>query len=205
MRIREGNDFTFNWEIERGGVAEDIQSAISRRLLLKRHRDVREITDYEIIGDGNIIHTEFTPDMLFGLGDYILELHYVLSDTSLSDEDRRCAVDVDAFTIVARTAMADNVTEMAQTSDIALALRGKSAYELWLETHEGTEEDYFTWLREPSVTAGAYATGQGDYAKEQGDYAKEQGEYAKEQGDYVLGLQVLSAVDYSDTNDYNEI
>ena len=78
--------------------------------------------------------------MLFGLGDHVLELHYVLSDTSLSDGNRRCAVDVDAFTIVARTAMADNVTEMAQTSDIARALRGKSAYDLWLETHEGTEE-----------------------------------------------------------------
>lgn len=204
MRIREGNDFTLNWEIERGGIAEDIQSAISRRLLLKRHREVREITDYEIIGEGNIIHAEFTPDMLFGLGDYVLELHYVLSDPTLSDEDRRCAVDVDAFTIVARTAMADNVTEMAQTSDIALALRGKSAYDLWLETHEGTEEDYFTWLREPSVTAGAYATEQGDYALNQGNYAKAQGNYAKEQGDYVTGLQILNSVEYGET-EYNEI
>lgn len=204
MRIREGNDFTLNWEIERGGIAEDIQSAISRRLLLKRHREVREITDYEIIGEGNIIHTEFTPDMLFGLGDYILELHYVLSDTSLSDEDRRCAVDVDAFTIVARTAMADNVTELAQTSDIALALRGKSTYELWLETHEGTEDDYFTWLREPAITAAGYATEQGDYALAQGNYAKAQGDYAKNQGDYVAGLQILSSVEYGET-EYNEI
>jgi len=186
MRIREGNDFTLNWEIERGGIAEDIQSAISRRLLLKRHREVREITDYEIIVEGNIIHAEFTPDMLFGLGDYILELHYVLSDPTLSDEYRRCAVDVDAFTIVARTAMADNVTEMAQTSDIALALRGKSAYELWIDGGGiGTVEDYIAWLREPAVTAGAYAT-------EQGDYALAQGDYAKEQGDYVTGLQILN-------------
>jgi hypothetical protein len=197
MRIREGNDFTFNWAIQRGGVAEDIQSAISRKLFLKRLGKAREITGYKIIGDGNIIHVEFTPDMLFGLGDYVLELHYVLSDHTLSDGDRRCAVDVDAFTIVARTAMADNVTELAQTSDIALALRGKSAYDLWLETHEGTEEDYFTWLREPSVTAGAYAT-------EQGNYAKEQGNYAKEQGEYVAGLQIISAVLYDET-EYNEI
>lgn len=198
MRIREGNDFTFNWEIERGGIAEDIQSAISRKLFLKRHREAREITDYDIIGDGNIIHTEFTPDMLFGLGDYILELHYVLSDPTLSDEDRRCAVDVDAFTIVARTSMADNVTEMAQTSDIALALRGKSAYDLWIDGGGvGTVEDYIAWLREPAVTAGAYAT-------EQGDYALAQGSYAKEQGDYVAGLQVLNAVIYSET-EYNEI
>lgn len=204
MRIREGNDFTLNWEIERGGVAEDIQSAISRRLLLKRYREVREIIDYEIIGDGNIIHVEFTPDMLFGPGDYVLELHYVLSDHTLSDGDRRCVVDVDAFTIVARTAMADNVTEMAQTSDIALALRGKNAYELWLETHEGTEEDYFTWLREPAITAAGYATEQGDYALAKGNYAKAQGDYAKDQGDYVAGLQILSSVEYGET-EYNEI
>ena len=198
MRIREGNDFTLNWEIERGGIAEDIQSAISRRLLLKRHREVREITDYEIIGDGNIIHTEFTPDMLFGLGDYVLELHYVLSDISLSDEDRRCAVDVDAFTIVARTAMADNVTEMAQTSDIALALRGKSAYDLWIDSGGvGTVDDYIAWLREPSVTAAGYAT-------EQGDYALAQGNYAKAQGNYVAGLQTLNSVEYGET-EYNEI
>lgn len=198
MRIREGNDFAHNWEIKRGGIAEDIQSAISRRLLLRRHIEVREITDYDIIGDGNIIHTEFTPDILFGLGDYILELHYVLSDPTLSDGDRRCAVDVDAFTIVARTAMADNVTEMAQTSDIALALRGKSAYDLWIDGGGvGTIEDYIAWLREPSVTAGAYAT-------EQGDYALAQGNYAKEQGDYVAGLQTLNAVTYSET-EYNEI
>ena len=198
MRIREGNDFTLNWEIERGGIAEDIQSAISRRLLLKRHREVREITDYEIIGDGNIIHTEFTPDVLFGLGDYVLELHYVLSDISLSDEDRRCAVDVDAFTIVARTAMADNVTEMAQTSDIALALRGKSAYDLWIDSGGvGTVDDYIAWLREPSVTAAGYAT-------EQGDYALAQGNYAKAQGNYVAGLQTLNSVEYGET-EYNEI
>jgi len=198
MRIREGNDFTLNWEIERGGIAENIQSAILRKLLLKRHREVREITDYEIIGDGNIIHTEFTPDMLFGLGDYVLELHYVLSDTSLSDEDRRCAVDVDAFTIVARTAMSDNATEMVQTSDIALALRGKSAYDLWIDGGGvGTVDDYIAWLREPAITAGGYAAGQGDYALAQGNYAKAQ-------GDYVAGLQVLNAVIYSAT-EYNEI
>lgn len=197
MKIREGNDFAHNWEIERGGIAENLRSTISRKLFLKKHREAREITDYDIIGEGNIIHTKFTPDMLFGLGDYILELHYVLSDPTLSDEDRRCAVDVDAFTIVARTAMADNVTEMAQTSDIALALRGKSAYELWLETHEGTEEDYFTWLQEPAITAGGYAT-------EQGDYALAQGNYAKAQGDYVTGLQILNSVEYGET-EYNEI
>ena len=205
MRIREGNDFTHNWAIERGGIAENIQSAISRKLLLKRHREVREITDYDIVGGGNIIHTEFTPDMLFGLGDYVLELHYVLSDTSLSDEDRMCAVDVDAFTIVARTAMADNVTEMAQTSDIALALRGKSAYDLWIDGGGvGTVEDYIAWLREPSVTAAGYATEQGDYALVQGNYAKAQGDYAKDQGDYVAGLQILSSVEYRET-EYNEI
>ncbi len=201
MRIRDGNDFVLNWSIERNGIAENLSAATSIRLLLRKFRETKELDrdDYDIIGDSkNIIHIEFTPDMLFGLGGYILELHYVLSDPTLSDEDRRCAVDVDAFTIVARTAMADNVTEMAQTSDIALALRGKSAYDLWIDGGGvGTIEDYIAWLREPAVTAGGYAT-------EQGDYALAQGNYAKEQGDYVAGLQVLNAVIYSET-EYNEI
>ena len=135
---------------------------------------------------GTSFISEFTPDMLFGLGDYVLELHYV-SQISLSDEDRRCAVDVDAFTIVARTAMADNVTEMAQTSDIALALRGKGAH-----TSYGWKRRYGGWITSLAeshlLRGGAYATEQGDYAKEQGNYAKAQGLYAKDQGDYVAGV-----------------
>ena len=207
MKVRDGNDFVLNWSIERSGMAEDLSAATSIRLLLRRFRETKELdrNDYDIIGDSkNIIHIELTPDIYWGIGIYTLELRYVLPDSTLSDGNRMCAVDVDAFEIVSRTALADDSSELATTSDIALALRGKNAYEIWLETHEGTEEDYFAWLRDPAVTAGAYATEQGDYAKTQGDYANGQGDYAKEQGDYVAGLQVLNAVIYSET-EYNEI
>lgn len=194
-RIRKDNDFKLNWEVELGGVKPDLGNVVSKRLLLKRFREVVEITEYKTVG--NVVSIEFTPEMLPNTGSYILELHYVLDDITLADNDRKCAVDTDAFVIVPRTADADDPSEFTITTDMAIGYQGKSAYELWLETHEGTEEDYFSWLREPSVTAGAYAT-------EQGDYAKAQGDYAKEQGDYVAGLQILNSVEYGET-EYNEI
>lgn len=201
-RIRIGNDFKLNWEVELGGVKPDLGNVLSKKLLLKRFREVVEITEYKTVG--NVVSIEFTPEMLPNTGSYILELHYVLDDITFADNDRKCAVDTDAFVIVARTADADDPSEFTITTDMAIGYQGKNAYEVWLETHEGTEEDYFTWLREPSVTAGAYATTQGDYALAQGNYAKAQGNYAKEQGEYVAGLQILNSVVYDET-EYNEI
>lgn len=212
MKIRDGNDFVLNWGIVRGGVAEDLSVATSAKLQIKRFGKTKEITEFNIIGESNnILHIEFTPDVYWGVGIYTLELHYVLPDPALSDGGRMCAVDEDGFEIVPRTSMADDTSDISHTSEIGLALRGKSAYEVWLETHEGSLVDYEAWLRSPAITAGGYAAAQGNYAKDQGDhaktqgdYAKEKGDYAKAQGDYVLGLQILRSETYSETI-YNEI
>lgn len=158
MKVRDGNDFVFDWAIERGGVAEDISISASRKLLLRKYREVREITEYEITGDNNnILYIEFTPDVYWGIGSYNLELHYELPDVTLADGNRKCAVDLDAFTIVPETALADESSELSATSDIALALRGKNAYEVWLETHEGDLLDYDAWLRQPAIDAAVAA------------------------------------------------
>ena len=55
-----------------------------------------------------------------------------------------CTVDVDAFEIVASSEEASEGGEFSMTSDMAIALKGKNAYEVWLETHEGTLADYET-------------------------------------------------------------
>ena len=34
-------------------------------------------------------------------------------------------------------------------------MKGKSAYEVWLETHEGTLEEYEAWLKQPASDAAA--------------------------------------------------
>src|SRR5690554_6250174 len=161
MRIRKGNDFKYNWAIEKGGVPENISSA-TRKLILRQHKWVREI-EHEVL-NGNVIHMDITTEMLNGLGDYILELHYI------DAEERSCAVDTDAFTIVARTLMADDILEFSKTSDIAVAMKGRNAYEVWVDAgNVGSVDDYLDWIQEPAVVSGNYATEQGDYAKEKGD------------------------------------
>ena len=208
-KIRRGNDFVFAWEIERNGLPEDLSSALEKHLYLfamGKRVELVEGVDYNIAG--NVVRIEVTPAIATILGTYKAEFHYILPDLGLIDEDRKCAVDVDAFVIVENTKQADNPSEFSITSDMAIAFKGDkgdSAYLVWLEEgNTGTEDDYFTWLREPSVTAGAYATEQGDYALAQGNYAKAQGNYAKDQGDYVAGLQILNSVEYGET-EYNEI
>lgn len=44
------------------------------------------------------------------------------------------------------------------TVDLAVGVKGDSAYETWLKNgYEGTEEDFLAWLREPAASAAAVA------------------------------------------------
>lgn len=156
-KIRIGNDFVFSWAIERGGVPENLETVLEKHLYMIVFGAKTEIHNYTV--SGNKIIVEFTPEMLNKIGIYTLIFYYVLPDESLSDNDRKCAVDIDAFQIVPRTAMADDVTEFAVTSDMAIAFKGDkgdSAYQVWLDAgNTGTEEDYFAYLRQPATDAGA--------------------------------------------------
>lgn len=159
-KIRIGNDFVFAWEIERNGLPEDLSSVLEKHLHLSvfgKRVELVEGVDYDIIG--NVIRIEVTPTIANIIGTYRAEFNYILPDNGLIDEDRKCAVDVDAFQIVARTAQADDPSEFTVTSDMAIAFKGDkgdSAYQVWLDAgNTGTEEDYFAYLRQPAVDAGA--------------------------------------------------
>lgn len=121
-RIRIGNDFVFVWSIERGGQPENLEQADNVRLVLVSLRNKRELTDYRIIG--NVVAIDFTPEILTATGEYTIELHYSLPDSGLTDGERKCAVDTKAFEIVARTAQADDVSEIAHTSETGIGLKG---------------------------------------------------------------------------------
>jgi hypothetical protein len=155
-KIRIGNDFVFNWAIERGGLPEDLSSVLDAKLTVSVFRKKQDIP-FTI--SWNIITIEFTPEICNIIGLYNLLFTYILHDNGLIDEDRKCAVDVDAFQIVARTAQADDPSEFTVTSDMAIAFKGDkgdSAYQVWLDAGNiGTEEDYFTYLRQPATDAGA--------------------------------------------------
>ena len=58
------------------------------------------------------------------MGAYRLILSYEFEDLSYSDGDQKCVVDVLAFNIVPKTSEADDVTEMAKTTDIMIGLKG---------------------------------------------------------------------------------
>jgi len=124
-KIRRGNDFVFAWEIERNGLPEDLSSVLEKHLYLSalgKRVELVEGVDYDITG--NVVRIEVTPAIATILGMYKAEFHYILPDLGLIDEDRKCAVDVDAFTIVGSTEQADNPSEFSITSDMAIAFKG---------------------------------------------------------------------------------
>ena len=203
MRVRIGNDFVFLWSIERNGKPENLSECLEIKLTLKSFGREKEI-DFEIVND-NIIRIEVTPEMTTVTGLYSLVLKYILADESLSDNDRKCAVDTKAFTIVANTAGADDISEIAVTSDMLIGLKGDPF------TYDDFTEEQLADLRQPAIDAGLIAEQQGNIAEQRGLIAEQQGNtaqnqgstaeqkgiYAKEQGDYAKekGELVADVVD----------
>src|SRR5690554_4450134 len=123
MRIRQGNDFIFLWAIERDGEPEDFSNAVNIRLHFKNFDCIGEVKSFQIV-DGNIVRVEVSPEWASRLGAYRLILSYEFEDQSYSDGDRKCVVDILAFNIVPKTSEADDITEMAKTTDIMIGLKG---------------------------------------------------------------------------------
>lgn len=140
MKIRIGNDFIFFWALERDGLPEDLSKILDGKLVCSVFGRKKEIPFFKT---GNKLKIEFTPEICDVTGIYNLEFSYTLDDATFSDEDRKCKVDIDAFQIVARTAQADDPSEFTLTSDMAIAIQGKSAYDIAKEGgYNGTYEDF---------------------------------------------------------------
>ena len=126
IKVRKDNDFVFLWSIERGGAPEDLNSALEKRLYLhasnSRYEDDVEIQSYTV--NGNILRIEFTPELVPHTGNYDFVFKYTIPDLSLSDNERKCAVDIEALTIVSKSSKASTIQEIAMTSDIAFGLKG---------------------------------------------------------------------------------
>lgn len=210
MKIRIGNDFVFKWAITRGGLPEDLSNILDARLTVSVFGR-KQTVPFTVAG--NIVTVEFTPDICNITGSYNLEFTYVLPDVTLSDADRRCAVDVDAFQIVARTAQADDPSEFTITSDMAIAFQGKSAYDVWLETHTGTIADYEAWIKQPALEAAGVANGAAELANSKAGLANTAAQTANTAAGFAdaarLSIQAdlalkLESVTYSEI-EYNEI
>ena len=125
MKIRIGNDFEYAWKLinSEDSAPIDLTTAIGMNVTARVHR-VRVNVPYDIVGNDTLLF-KFNKNICSIVGDYNLELNYFLPDTNLAPKDREKTIDIDAFTIVSRTAQADNVKFITSTSDIAMAFKGE--------------------------------------------------------------------------------
>ena len=144
----------FAWEIERNGLPEDLSSVLEKHLYLSvlgKRVELLEGVDYDITG--NVVRIEVTPTIANILGTYKAEFHYILPDIGLIDEDRKCAVDVDAFVIVNSTAQADDPSEFTVTSDMAIAFKGDKGDKGDPLTYDDLTPEQKAELQQPATDA----------------------------------------------------
>jgi len=126
MKIREGIDFVYVWAITRNGLPEDLTKVtdieVTASIFGKKIILPHEIVDTDT--NKNKLRLEINKETTNILGYYNLKLTYNLPDPSFSDSERACAVDIDAFERVAKTAQADTGTEFSLTSDMAIGFKG---------------------------------------------------------------------------------
>lgn len=149
MRIRQGNDFIFLWAIERNGEPEDFSNAVNVRLHFKNYDCVGEVKSFQIV-DGNIVRVEVSQEWASNLGAYRLILSYEFENQSYSDGDQKCVVDVLAFNIVPKTSEADDVSEMAKTTDIMIGLKGDKGDPF---TYDDFTPEQIEDLKRPAIEA----------------------------------------------------
>lgn len=150
--IRIGNDFVLLWAIERNNLPENLTTISDAKLKVKVFNITKEIP-FEIV-DTNKLRIEFTPEICNTIGVYNLKFSYTLPDEGLSDSERECTIDYDAFTIVSASAQADDSADFSITSDMAIGFKGDkgdkgdSAYDIWISLGNiGTEEDFIKSLK----------------------------------------------------------
>lgn len=149
MKIRQGNDFIYLWAIERMGEIEDLTQAIDIKLQARVLNVTKDIA-FDIVNN-NIIRIEVTDEWAHDIGQYRLIITYTLTDDSVADKDRKCAIDVVAFQIVSTSDKADKVDEISYTSDIAIGLKGDKGDKGDALTYADLTEENKDDLRAPII------------------------------------------------------
>lgn len=192
-----GNDIDdIYWDIySKQDVPEDLNSAdITNLALSATHKvvqGVRIAPTHEVEGL-NRLKIKFTAENIIRLGVYDLELTYKKADALMSGGMRSCRVTYcDAFEVVAKSCEVDVPVDPLVIAGIIGPLRGYSAYEVAVKNgFIGTEDEWIAWLRQPAIDAAGVAL--------------EAAQNAQDQADYIAGLDLVTAVLYSDI-EYPEI
>ena len=151
QKIRAGNRITHVWAIVYKDAPVDLTKIRTGAKLTRSIFNKSEVIPFEVV-DTNKIRSQH---LLYTTGVYNLKFECAIYDESVQGNYRECTVDANVFEIVDMSEKADVSSEYVSTSDIAVGLQGKNAYEVWLETHEGTIDDYEAWLKQPASDAAA--------------------------------------------------
>ena len=152
--IRIGNDINIKWTIERLGSPEPL-SLHDLRLTMANGYDTWEVSNFEL--DGNVLSFTFPGKDQHKPGTYTLTLTGNAGDEGMFTFDA-CEV----FRLVSTSCQAGgadtcanlSVESVEVSSDIEVPANGLSAYQVWLSNgHQGTEEDFLTWLQQPAQSA----------------------------------------------------
>lgn len=156
-RIRKGNDHFILWQIsDKGEPVDLIEVKDTIEITCKVGFHEFDVDLYEVLENG-ILKIEIKTELYNKLGIYNFNLKYKHLDISMSDGDRKREVNYKAFRVVAESENADYTEDIPITSDIAFGFNGLSAYDVWIKDNEGTLDDYFDYLRQPSIDASLIA------------------------------------------------
>lgn len=171
-RVRIGNDFIYLMPVVRDGELEDLTVARNLKLICNVGSSSSEIP-FELIGT-HTLRIEVTTEIASRLGVYNFEVSYELEDLSLADKSLEVAQDKDVFWIVAKTAHADEVSELTGVIDVSIGLRGK-AFEYEDFTPAQLEE-----IKRPAVEAAAVANEAARVAGVKAQLAQDEASNARE-------------------------
>lgn len=169
IRIRQGNDLTLKWDIYRyndglisenptGSIAEDLTNALNIVVSLGVYGKGIVATLSEVTVDVNLLTIQVPKEDTPITGKYYVILDYDKTNIDLADSLQHYRLDSYAFDLVLWNASADNITDIAISSQLVAGvdgINGKSAYELavYYEGFTGTVEEYLIYLRQPATDA----------------------------------------------------
>lgn len=158
IRKRIGNDLLVSFDVRTNGELVPLEG---RPLVLELVHEYGERTRVPFSVSGSRVSFHFRGREQRRTGCYYMTLWENLGS------DGQAVVDTcEGFTLVPKSCQESDggagglEVESIDlgTVDLAVGVKGDSAYETWLKNgHEGTEEDFLAWLREPAADAAAAA------------------------------------------------
>lgn len=156
-RIRIGKDIRVRWTILTNGEAQPLSG---RDLRLEVGTGYGRTENAFSIEEGNVVVFILPGVMQKHLGRYTFTLWENYGQSGQTVVDSCDGVELVRSTCLEEGADSglDTGTVELETSSLELGVSGDSAYEIWLsQGHEGTEEDFLAWLRQPSVDGASLA------------------------------------------------